>query len=353
MPRVLKDRRSDTNPILQDISTHCNQGYMSPSDCISEGIESIITAGYQSTEIHDQPIVEVTQLEVKKALKLLQTKQNTIMDVLYKAHEDYNQRYFQGRLSVPIITIEKLSHKTLGSYMANADSAGLENHIILNRNFVALNTETRILETLKHQMIHQYQDEVIYEKHTKDGLVLHDGEKRPKAWHNKDFKNLALNIGIAAKGAKCYGSPAKMPEAKSYNRKFSCRCVASNGYPLTIWSTREIKATCQVCNSSFVEVSKAGDVIPVEASDIEGRGQDAIEIRMKVEFLNFDKFKDKRDLTSKIKELKRVGAKYKEGIYQKGHNSYLAGYSYWVAFGDPVVTQPVSRINRLKRGAAK
>ena len=354
MPRVLKAKRSDINPVLLDPSIHCNQEYMSPSDCIYEGMESITTAGYPSTEVHEQPIVEVTQLEVKKALKLLQTRQNAIMSVLYKAHDDYNHKYFQGRLSVPLITIEKLSHKTLGSYMANADSAGLENHIILNRNFVALNTETRILETLKHQMIHQYQDEVIYEKHTKDGLILHEGEKRPKAWHNKDFKNLAINIGIAAKGSKCYGSPAKMPEPKSYNRKFVCRCVASNGYPLTIWSTREIKATCQVCSSSFVEVSKAGDVIPVEASDIEGTGQDAIEIRMRGEFSVFEKFKDKRALTSKIKELKKSGTRYKEGIYQKGHNSCLAGYSYWVAFEDRITpVPPLSRLSRLKRGAAK
>jgi len=359
MPRLLRAKRSDINPMLHDHFSPHGLEHMSPSDCVKSAVDMMPTDfSYKDTEVHEQPIVEVTQLEVKKALKLLQTRQNSIMDVLYKAHEDYNHRHFQGRLSVPIITIEKLSHRTLGSYMANADSAGLENHIILNRNFVALNTETRILETLKHQMIHQYQDEVIYEKHSKDGQIIHVGEKRPKDWHNKDFKDWATNTGIAANGPKCYGSPAKMPEPKSYNRKFVCRCVASNGYPLTIWSTREIKATCQVCNSAFVELKKAGDVIPVEASDVEDKGQDAIENRMRKEFSSFEKFKEKYALTAKVKELKKSGTGYKEGIYQKGHNACLAGYHYWVAFGEladivPIQGAPTKRLNRLKRGAAK
>ena len=354
---LLRVKRSDVSKAPQELpSMPRNQEYLSPEDCILAGIESTrsadpISPDFPYSDDLEQPIIEVAQLEVKQALKSLLSRKNAITAVLYGAHDTYNHRYFQGRLSVPLITIESLSHKTLGRYMPSAEATGLENHIVLNRHFVALNTETRILETLKHQMIHQYQDEVIYEKHGRDGRLLHEGEKRPKDWHNKDFKDWALSISIAAKGRKCCGSPAKMPEPKSYNRKFVCRCVASNGYPLTIWSTREIKAVCQVCNSSFIEVKKAGEVISVGASDIESKGQDAIENRMKAEFSSFEKFKEKYSLTDKTKELKKAGVRYKEGMYQKGHNACLAGYHYWVAFGELVV--PPKRSNRLKRGAVK
>ena len=357
MSRLLRAKKSDTSWALlhETSSTQGGQSYISPEDCILASVESAITMGqYQGREHPEQPIIEVTQAEVKQALKSLQTRQNDIMAVLYKAHDEYNSKYFQGRLSMPLITVEKLSHKTLGRYLASADSAGLENHIVFNRNFVALNTETRLLEELKHEMIHQYQDEVTYEKHDKSGKLLHAGEKRPKDWHNKDFKELSLNVGIVASGRKGYGSPAKMPEPKSYNRKFICKCIASNGYPMTIWSTREVKAMCLVCNSTFTEVKKAGEIIPVDASDVENAGQDAIENRMRGEFLNFEKFKEKYSLTDRVKELKRGGIKYKEGLYQKGHNAYLNGYHYWVAYSVVSVPAPApKRSSRLKRGAAK
>ena len=48
---------------------------------------------------------------------------------------------------------------------------GLTNHIRFNRDFIALNTEERILETLRHEMIHQWQDEVYYEGEHTDGEV--------------------------------------------------------------------------------------------------------------------------------------------------------------------------------------
>jgi len=327
------------------------ENFMSPSDLRCQVLE----------DDDEQPIIEATQIEVKKALKALLTKQSDIMEVLYKAHEDYNARYFQGKLSVPLITMDKMSHLTLSSYVIGTDTSGLENHIRLNRSFIALNTETRILETLKHEMIHQYQDEVIYEKHDKFGILVHEGEKRPKDWHNKDFKSWALNVGILANGRKGYGNPAKMPEPKSYNRKFICKCIASNGYPMTIWSTREIKAVCSVCNSAYIELKKAGDTIPVGASDIEVKGQDAIEDKLKVKFKEFTKFKEKYSLSDKIKELKKSGTAYREGIYQKGHNAYLQGYHYWVAYEkitcddqkpSAISTLP-KRSDRVKRGAGR
>lgn len=284
------------------------------------------------SEEDEQPIIEVSQNEVKKALKVLLSKQNDVLAVLYQKHEAYNEEYFGGRLSVPLLTIDKMSNKTLGNYTYGSDSTGLENHIRMNINFIALNTETRILETLKHEMIHQWQDEVLYEKKNKDGSYHHCGEKRPKEWHNKDFKEKAQQVDIPALGKRCYGNPAHMPEAKSYNRKFACGCIATNGHPLTIWSTRAVKAICEVCGERFDETKKAGIVIPVTLSHIERLGEDAVMMQMLTEYRNFQRFAKKLELQEVVNHLKAQKVAYKEGIYQKGHRAYSENFHYWVAF---------------------
>jgi predicted SprT family Zn-dependent metalloprotease len=300
----------------------------------------------------DQEIIEVSQTEVKKALKALLSNKSGILATLYLKHDEYNQEFFYGRLSVPLITIDKLSSKTLGSYTEGTDNTGLENHIRFNQNFIALNTETRILETLRHEMVHQYQDEVLYEKKDKDGNVIRSGAKRPREWHNKDFKEWAEKVGIPCIGRHGGGNPAKMPEAKSYNRKFRCGCMATNGYPLTIWSTRPVHAVCQVCGKPFAEVKKAGTAIKVTASDIEQKDKDSIELRLREDYENFERFVTKEELTAKVSELKEQKANYKEGIYQKGHNAYYSwGYQYWVAWTIPVVNKPKSKTKPVKKGA--
>ena len=341
-------------------------GWYSPVSDSGEDVLDYVRQKIRDEEEHidqiEQLIIEVTQIEVKYALKLLLSKADEVLGILYKAHADYNDKYFHGKLSMPLITIDRLSHRTLSKYTVGTDSSGIENHIVLNRSFVALNTKTRLLENLKHEMIHQYQDEILYEKHNENGELIHPGEKRPKDWHNKDFQAMSKVVGIPAEGPKCYGSPAKMPEVKSYNRKFVCGCVASNGYPVTIWSTREVKAVCSVCHKPFTEVQKSGDVIPVASSDVEAAGQDAVEIRMRNEFTEFQKFKERDSLETAIRKLEKQGIAYKEGIYQKGHNSYLHGYIYWLAYTSsektlPVVKEaraPYTKISsRLKRGAPK
>lgn len=350
MAKLLRARKNDVS-----WSTEPEPWNSAPSDdFILDYVEQQI-----SDDLKAQPIIEVTELELKKALKEFLMRDNATIELLYQAHDNYTKKYFHSKLSEPFITLERMSHKTLGKYRAGKDPLGLENHITLNRDFVALNSESRILEELKHQMIHQYQDEILYEKHNDKGELIHPGEKRPKDWHNKDFKAMAKILGIEASGPKCYGSPAKMPEVKSYNRKFSCGCTASNGYPVTIWSTREIKAVCQVCNKPFAEVKKSGDTIHVESSDVEKVGEDAIELRMRKEFKNFERFTDKLSMSVRLKEIQKARTRYKDGIYQKGHNAHLRGYNYWVAYNTPKLSSEVKargntrRSERPKRGVVR
>jgi hypothetical protein len=304
-----------------------------------------------------QEIIEVKQSEVKQALRSLVTKENEYLAMLYTKWDEYNKQYFEGALEQPLITIEKINNRTLGSHQ-NKNNIGIDNHIRFNVNFVALNSVERVLETLRHEMIHQWQDEVLYKK---EGVEAHEimmpssegkGEeikwlgtfekieqkKRIRDWHNADFKVYAQVVGIPAKGDKCYGNPAMMPEPKSYNRKFLCDCIASNGYPVSIWSTRDIYATCDVCGEKYVEQKKTiqnkkSQAIEVKMSHVERPGQDAVQDGMKEKgFAEFARFKTKGELNEFIDGAEHVISEQETGVYQKAHNSYKDGYHYWVAY---------------------
>jgi predicted SprT family Zn-dependent metalloprotease len=308
----------------------------------------------QPSEADEQEIIEVSQDEVKKALKVLITKKNDMISLLYAKHEEYNAQYFDNGLSMPLLTIEKMNNRTLANYTFGNNNIPIENHIRFNSNFIALNTEVRILETLRHEMIHQWQDQIIYAKTGvetfeafKKATIGADGEieyvdavqkKRPKEWHNADFKELAAVVGIPATGSKCHGNPAKMPEPKSYNRKFVCGCIASNNYPVTIWSTREVFARCTVCENEFKEVKKVNKkaiTIEVDKSHVEKDNQDGVHDNMKAKFTYFERFdnKGKKDaFIANLKDDEHPATELESGVYQKGHNAYHWGYRYWVAF---------------------
>lgn len=319
----------------------------------------------QPHESDEQPIIGVSQEEIKKALRLLLERESELLAMLYGAFDEYNKTYFNGALSIPLITVEKLSARTLGNYTYGKNNIPVKNHIRMNRDFVALNTMERVLETLRHEMIHQWQDEVIYAPEGKapsgtfqqamldeEGNVIYieaAQKKRPKEWHNTDFKDMAKVVGIPANGPKCTGNPAKMRDTKSYNRKFTCKCPTSNNYPVTIWSTREIHAVCSDCGQPFVEVKKNDPktvTIEVKTSHVEQPGQDAVQDQMLQKYKYFERFTGKKERNAFLTQLNRAvsAAKKKsdkeidQGVYQKGHNAYNMpeGYRYWVAFNVPL-----------------
>jgi predicted SprT family Zn-dependent metalloprotease len=320
--------------------------------------KSTIAVMEPTVEPTEQEIVEVSQTTLKKALKELMTnnesKRSGILEELYEKHDEYNQEFFFGELSFPLITFDKLDNRTLGSYTHGGDAMGIENHIRFNINFIALNPMERVLETLRHEMIHQWQDEVLYypkgakPKTIRIKMVDEKGniqememeQKRfPAERHNKDFKEMAKVVGIKAEGDKCYGNPANMPEPKSYNRKYQCSCIASNGYRVTVWSTREIHAVCQICGKPYKEVVKGGGVIEVKKSHVEKQGEDAIQNTMKEEgFKYFERFRSRKELMHFIEEypenIEDTG-NARTGVYEHNHNAYKEGYTHWLAYNTP------------------
>lgn len=322
----------------------------------------------------EQEIIEVSQEQVKKALKVLLMRKNDVLAMLYNKFDEYNKQYFNGALSTPLITVDQLNNRTLANYThAGHDRTGLDNHIRFNQNFIALNEDTRILETLRHEMVHQWQDEVLYAatgstnlKKVKLAQKNAEGEiewvesfqkKRPREWHNNDFRGKAAMCDFPANGAKCTGNPANMPEPKSYNRKFLCGCVASNGYPLTIYSTRPIDATCNACGNKFEEVEKAvfkGGTIDVTTSHVEKENEDAIHNQMLVKFNHFERFDTKGKKDAFVEELQAGNDEnpmtdMQEGVYQKNHNAYKWGYRYWVAYNNTEVSQEAPTPDEIKQ----
>lgn len=198
-------------------------------------------------------------------IEFLKRKSDRIAELL-KLHAEYNAKYFEGKLSVPLITIEKLPSRTLADYNPGKNNLELSYHIRFSLAFCALCWNEKYMEhltnTLKHEMVHQWQHEVLYK----------DRDEKPKNWHNKDFKKKALELGIPVVGRNmCTGTNlAKIaaeirgeggdfdvdPEdekalpKKSRNRKWNCGC----GKDRTVWSTKDVTAVCGVCKQPYAEV---------------------------------------------------------------------------------------------------
>lgn len=218
--------------------------------------EQIVSEAMVDAEVGGEVVRETV-------MTFLRNKNERIKELLLW-HEAYNAEYFEGKLSRPLITIEHTpGSKALATYFFEHQGIGIPFHIRLNLAFIALCWNEkhifRIENTLKHEMIHQWQHECVYV-----------GDKKvPKSLHNKVFKEKAAEIGIPCVGrnmstgtslkeiaAEQNGElenlepeeQAAVPK-KSRNRKWQCGCGDSR----TVWSTKEVKAVCGECKKPYEE----------------------------------------------------------------------------------------------------
>lgn len=144
-----------------------------------------------------------------------------------------------------------------------------------------------------------------------------------------------------------------MVAQKSYNRKYSCSCIASNGHPLTIWSTRPLKVTCNVCGTLFTErQKKTGEAIPIRQSYIEQPGDDMVAKTKGEKYQHFVQYRQRRTYRRAIAAVRRwmnqAGIAedkrrdhYDYGTYQAHSRAFLeSGYKYWVAYSLDGVDMP-------------
>lgn len=103
---------------------------------------------------------------------------------LYSWYDLFNKEFFESKLGVAVLSFDKTRINRLGHYVIGRNGIGIEHNI--NLNFLYLDGEKwRLLRTLLHEMLHQYQ--MSFE--LKDKI-------RQGNYHNKAFRNKAISLGI-------------------------------------------------------------------------------------------------------------------------------------------------------------
>ena len=109
-------------------------------------------------------------------------------------HERLNVRHFEGTLRPVTLRISRRMHTRLGHY-APALRHGQPAEIAISRRHLARHPWSEVLDTLLHEMVHQWQDE----QHLPLG-------------HGADFRRKAREVGALARASRTIGSPRMYPD---------------------------------------------------------------------------------------------------------------------------------------------
>lgn len=113
---------------------------------------------------------------------------------LHAEHERLNARHFGGVLQPVTLRISRRMRTRLGHY-APARRHGQSAEIAISRRHVTRHPWTEVLDTLLHEMVHQWQDE----QHLPLG-------------HGADFRRKAREVGALARARRTVGAPRPYPD---------------------------------------------------------------------------------------------------------------------------------------------
>lgn len=132
---------------------------------------------------------------------------------LVRAHAEYNDSLFGGRLNSVQIRISRRMKNRLGHYMAAGN--GMAAEIAMSRKHIARDAWDDVLHTLVHEMVHQWQDE--------NGHALD---------HGQSFRRKAREVGISARatrpaaaGSQTPGSQVPGSQASSSQPRLAARAM--------------------------------------------------------------------------------------------------------------------------------
>jgi hypothetical protein len=108
-----------------------------------------------------------------------------LVDRLRSAHRELNAARFAGTLRDIEVRVSRRMRRRLGHYapVGTADSLGAE--IVISRRHIRRHGWRQALETLLHEMVHQWQDET---GHTLD--------------HGAAFRRKAIEVGISPRASR-------------------------------------------------------------------------------------------------------------------------------------------------------
>ncbi len=112
-----------------------------------------------------------------------------IRALLVEWHERFNQQHFGGLLDRIPVHVSRRIARRLGHYTPKvAETQGAERSIAIGRRHIRRDGLPAALETLLHEMVHQWQDE--------SGRVVD---------HGPGFRKKALEVGITPRAARVVG----------------------------------------------------------------------------------------------------------------------------------------------------
>lgn len=124
------------------------------------------------------------------------------VDLLARAHGEYNAALFGGELKDVQIRISRRMKNRLGHYMAAGN--GLAAEIAMSRKHIARDPWDDVLHTFVHEMVHQWQAE--------NGHALD---------HGQSFRRKAREVGISARATR----PATPPATPSSQPRLAARAM--------------------------------------------------------------------------------------------------------------------------------
>lgn len=171
---------------------------------------------------------------------------------------------FKLKITTPCIVIDRKSARCYGTYRYGFNGIGTKHEITINARHLS-RPLSGVLETLLHEMLHQWQD--MY------------GKPSRGRYHNNEFKESALSFGISSdswghslgivkdglfekmlvkygvntEGLQYYNPQfplrvAGIPEGNSKLKKWTCGCQNT-------WIGKsEFEAICKICGNTFVLV---------------------------------------------------------------------------------------------------
>lgn len=181
----------------------------------------------------------------------------------YDWFSKFNSAFFENKLEQCLLSFERSRFTTLGHYILEYNQIGAIDNI--NINSVHLYREKwEILETLLHEMVHQYQRRL--------GGFSDENKKKPTGgYHNREFLSKMEEFGLSAnrkgqaiaipKGRfaellkenkieiterSTLGGKPEKPRSKL--KKYSCQCEPAINIRVAV---SEFSATCNACNSEF------------------------------------------------------------------------------------------------------
>lgn len=207
-------------------------------------------------------MTEKINVQLKKHEVSAEWELSALVSELYRFHDLYNKRFFNGSLTLPALTIDKTRYDRLGHFRPSRNGHGLLNEISINKMYIGRHL-VLILKTLLHEQIHQLEN-------ARDGC---------KGYHDKAFQQMSADLGIPSdrKGVtldigdpfidftrqhlpenlkdfdleelrKEFHKPLGKGKGKSTLKKISCGCTIFRV------GTSRYGAHCDFCGNAFVEV---------------------------------------------------------------------------------------------------